>query len=121
MGCGTGITTCSWDCDKTGIDPAEKLIEKAKKKEGVYIIGQAENLPFEDNSFTCSIQFNTYMDGIAFGNRVADLAEAANHHPDLVVKWRKVDLSLTTHDAGGVTHLDIDLAGRIEELIGVAR
>ena len=76
---------------------------------------------FADNSFTCSIQFNTYMDGIAFVNRVAELAEAANHHPDLVVKWRKVDLSLTTHDAGGVTHLDIDLAGRIEELIGVAR
>ena len=76
---------------------------------------------FADNSFTCSIQFNTYMDGIAFVNRVADLAEAANHHPDLVVKWRKVDLSLTTHDAGGVTHLDIDLAERIEELIGVAR
>ena len=76
---------------------------------------------FVDNSFTCSIQFNTYMDGIAFVNRVADLAEAANHHPDLVVKWRKVDLSLTTHDAGGVTHLDIDLAERIEELIGVAR
>ena len=55
VGCGTGITTCSWDCDKTGIDPAEKLIEKARKKEGVYIIGQAENLPFEENSFTIVI------------------------------------------------------------------
>ncbi len=76
---------------------------------------------FAEGFLTCSVQFNTYMDGIAFVNRVAELAEAANHHPDLVVTWRKVDLSLTTHDAGGVTHLDVDLAGRLEDLIGAAR
>ena len=76
---------------------------------------------FADGSLTCSIQFKAYMDGIAFVNRVAELAEAANHHPDLVVTWRKVDITLTTHDAGGVTQLDIDLAGRIEEFIGAAR
>ena len=76
---------------------------------------------FAEGSFTRSVQFSSYMDGIAFVNRVAELAEAADHHPDLVVKWRKVDLLLTTHDAGGVTHLDIDLARRLEELIDAAQ
>lgn len=76
---------------------------------------------FADGSITRSFKFSTYMDGIAFVNRVAELAEAANHHPDLVVTWRKVVLSLTTHDAGGVTPLDIEMAGRVDELPGPSR
>lgn len=51
---------------------------------------------------------------IAFVVQVGFLAEAADHHPDLDVRWRRVRVALTTHDAGGLTQLDVDLAQRIE-------
>lgn len=44
---------------------------------------------------------------------VAEDAEAANHHPDIDIRWRKVTFRLTSHDAGGVTAKDVALAGRI--------
>lgn len=58
----------------------------------------------------------SFADAIAFVVRVGFLAEAADHHPDLDVRWRRVRVALTTHDAGGLTALDVDLARRIEEL-----
>ena len=48
--------------------------------------------------------FSTYLDGIAFVNRVAEAAEAANHHPDMRVGYRRVTIELSSHDAGGVTN-----------------
>jgi 4a-hydroxytetrahydrobiopterin dehydratase len=54
---------------------------------------------------------------IAFVNRVAELAEAANHHPDILVHgWNKVRLTLSTHSEGGLTAADFALAGQIDEL-----
>jgi 4a-hydroxytetrahydrobiopterin dehydratase len=51
---------------------------------------------------------------MAFVNRVAELAEAADHHPDIVVNYSRVTLSLTSHDAGGLTERDFRLAARID-------
>jgi 4a-hydroxytetrahydrobiopterin dehydratase len=53
---------------------------------------------------------------IAFVVQIGFLAEAADHHPDLDIRWRRVRVALTTHDADGLTQLDIDLAQRIEEI-----
>lgn len=58
-------------------------------------------------------RFTSYLAGIEFVRRVAVLAEAMNHHPDLLVGWRKVTVRLTTHSAGGLTRLDFELAGQI--------
>jgi len=52
---------------------------------------------------------------MVFVNQVADLAEAANHHPDISISWNKVTLRLTTHSAGGLTPLDFDLAEKINQ------
>jgi len=57
----------------------------------------------------------SFPDAIAFVVQVGFLAEAANHHPDIDIRWRTVHLALSTHDAGGLTELDFDLAGRIDE------
>ena len=62
--------------------------------------------------------FPSFMDGIAFVNRVAEAAEAADHHPDLDVRYTRVICTLSTHDAGGVTAADVKLAARIDELAG---
>jgi 4a-hydroxytetrahydrobiopterin dehydratase len=56
-----------------------------------------------------------FADAIAFVVRIGFLAEAADHHPDLDIRWRKVKVALTTHDAGGLTDLDVELARRIED------
>jgi 4a-hydroxytetrahydrobiopterin dehydratase len=56
----------------------------------------------------------TFLDAIAFVGRVGELAEAANHHPDIDIRWRTVRLALTTHDDGGLTRKDFDLAGAID-------
>lgn len=57
-------------------------------------------------------QFPSYLSGIEFVNKVARLAEAMNHHPVLHVGWRKVTMRLSTHSAGGLTALDLELARR---------
>jgi 4a-hydroxytetrahydrobiopterin dehydratase len=49
-----------------------------------------------------------------FVNAVADLAESANHHPDITVNYNRVSLALSTHDAGGLSQLDVDLAKRAD-------
>jgi 4a-hydroxytetrahydrobiopterin dehydratase len=51
---------------------------------------------------------------IAFVVRIGFFAEAADHHPDLDIRWRKVRVALTTHDAGGLTAHDVQLAQQIE-------
>jgi len=51
---------------------------------------------------------------IAFVNRVADAAEAANHHPDIDIRYNKVTIALTTHDEGGISDKDVALAERLE-------
>ncbi len=61
-----------------------------------------------------TFELPTFPDAIAFVTRVADRAEAANHHPDIDIRWRNVRIALTTHDAGGLTDLDFDLASEIE-------
>jgi len=61
-------------------------------------------------TFECS----SFAAAIAFVVQVGFLAERANHHPDIDVRWRKVKIALTTHSAHGLTNLDLDLATEIE-------
>ncbi|MFF5259781.1 4a-hydroxytetrahydrobiopterin dehydratase [Actinomadura viridis] len=58
----------------------------------------------------------SFMAGIEMVAEVARAAEAADHHPDIDIRWRTVTFALTTHSAGGLTAKDFDLAGRIDEI-----
>jgi 4a-hydroxytetrahydrobiopterin dehydratase len=60
--------------------------------------------------------FVNFVEAMRFVNRVARLAEAANHHPDITINYNRVKLVLTTHDEGGLTMKDFRLAGRINKL-----
>jgi len=64
-----------------------------------------------------SFQFKDFRSALAFVNRVGELAEEAAHHPDIDIRYNRVRLGLTTHDAGGLTAKDFDLAARTEKLI----
>lgn len=64
------------------------------------------------------LTFEDFGQAIAFVNRVAEVAEAANHHPDIHLHgWNKVCLELSTHSEGGLTRADLDMAARIDELL----
>jgi 4a-hydroxytetrahydrobiopterin dehydratase len=58
--------------------------------------------------------FPDFKRSMAFVNRVAGLAEAMDHHPDILINYSRVTLTLTSHDAGGLTDLDFRLAGQID-------
>ncbi|HUO49416.1 MAG TPA: 4a-hydroxytetrahydrobiopterin dehydratase [Acidimicrobiales bacterium] len=57
-----------------------------------------------------------FADSLAFVDGVGALAESMDHHPDIDIRWNVVTLRLSTHSAGGITDLDLELAGRIDAL-----
>jgi 4a-hydroxytetrahydrobiopterin dehydratase len=63
-------------------------------------------------------RFVDFVKAMAFVNRVADAAEAMNHHPDIDIRYNRVSLALSTHDAGGLTIFDFDLVQKIDGLGG---
>ena len=60
--------------------------------------------------------FADFKTALRFVNQVAEIAEAANHHPDIDIRWNKVWLSLSTHSKGGLTKADFTLARQIDRL-----
>jgi len=72
----------------------------------------------DGNAIRTSYERASFPDAIAFVVRIGYLAEAADHHPDLDVRWRTVHVILSTHDAGGITGKDFDLAQQIDAVAG---
>ncbi len=70
-----------------------------------------------DKSISRTFEFDEYMEGIDFVDGVAEIAEEANHHPDIDIRWCKVIVTLTTHSAGGLTEADFQLAEKIDTLV----
>jgi 4a-hydroxytetrahydrobiopterin dehydratase len=67
----------------------------------------------EGGALRRTFTFRDFAEAMAFVNRMAALAEEMNHHPDFCVRWNRVEVSITTHDAGGVTELDRRLAAKL--------
>ena len=70
----------------------------------------------EDDALVREFSFDSYLDGVGFARRVAELADRENHHPDLDIRYKRVIVRWSTHSAGGVTDRDRELAGRTSEL-----
>jgi 4a-hydroxytetrahydrobiopterin dehydratase len=70
----------------------------------------------EGDEIVRTYEFDDYMDGVDFASDVGAAADEAFHHPAIVIRWREVEVRFTTHDAGGITEQDIDLAGECNEL-----
>jgi len=84
------------------IEERLKQLDSSWRQEGKYIV----------RGFT----FPTFMEGIQFVNRVSEVAEELNHHPDIDISYKDVKLSISTHYKGGLTVRDFRLAGRIDAL-----
>jgi 4a-hydroxytetrahydrobiopterin dehydratase len=70
----------------------------------------------QDDALVTTVKLHDFAAALAFVNAVGAAAEAANHHPDIDIRWNTVRLALTTHDSGGLTLLDLALAGAIDRL-----
>ncbi|QLY32759.1 4a-hydroxytetrahydrobiopterin dehydratase [Nocardia huaxiensis] len=66
------------------------------------------------DSIARTVEAPSFLSGIELVRRVAVAAEAANHHPDIDIRWRRVTFTLSTHSAGGLTALDVALAHEID-------
>jgi len=66
-------------------------------------------------------RFKDFAEAFAFLTRVAAHAEAIDHHPEFTSRWNRVDFRLTSHDSGGVTTRDLELARAIDGLLGGSR
>jgi 4a-hydroxytetrahydrobiopterin dehydratase len=62
-------------------------------------------------------RFKNFREAMAFVNRVAELAEEQRHHPDITIRYNRVQLALSTHEAGGITERDVELARAIDALV----
>lgn len=80
---------------------------QAQKLSGWTVVG---------NELQSTRKFKDFVEAIAFVNSLVGPAEAAGHHPDLSISYNKVTISLTTHDAGGLTAKDFALAQQISQL-----
>ena len=76
-----------------------------------------ENWTEVDGALERTFELPSFPEALAFVNRVGDLAEAENHHPDLAISYRKVTLRWWTHTAGGITDRDRDLAEKSARLV----
>jgi len=68
----------------------------------------------EVNKLVKDFRFPSFRDAIVFVNRLATLADTAHHHPDIDVRYDSVRVTLTTHDVGGISDRDLDLAEQID-------
>ncbi len=75
-----------------------------------------ENWSEVDGALERTFSFGDFAEALAFVNRVGELAESENHHPDIRIDYSKVTLRWWTHTAGGITDRDVELAGRSNSL-----
>ena len=74
----------------------------------------------QGDSLTTTVRLHDFAAALEFVNAVGAAAEAANHHPDIDIRWNTVRLVLSTHDSGGLTLLDLALAAAIDRLTPTA-
>lgn len=68
----------------------------------------------EGGELVKTFKFESYLEGVEFARKCGEVAEEMNHHPDLLIQWRKVRVSISTHSAGGLTGLDFEYAKAVE-------
>jgi len=79
-------------------------------------LGDLPGWTVKDGAIAKTFKHDSFPEAVVFVNAVAHLAELANHHPDIDIRYSNITLALVTHDQGGITNKDVELARRIEEI-----
>lgn len=95
------------------------MIEALNEQERADALDGLPDWDYQDgrDAITRSFTFNGFSEAFAFMTQVALMAEKADHHPEWSNVYNRVDILLTTHDAGGLSARDVDLAGQIDTLV----
>ncbi|MEO8910803.1 MAG: 4a-hydroxytetrahydrobiopterin dehydratase [Gemmatimonadaceae bacterium] len=91
---------------------ADRLSDIAIQRE----LGNLQGWSRRGEVITKTYQFRNFLSGINFVTAVAKAADAADHHPDIDIRYTKVTCTLSTHSAGGITQKDLDMAKQIEKV-----
>ncbi len=70
---------------------------------------------YEFDVLTKEFKFNTYLEGVKFLSEIANLSEKLNHHPDLLLTYKKLNVKISTHDVNGISELDFEFISEIEK------
>lgn len=89
------------------------LLSESEIKDGLLTLNGWE---LRDGEIVKAFKLRNFVEAVGFVNRVAILAEKADHHPDILIQYRNVTLTLSTHSAGGLTEKDFNLAKQIDGL-----
>ena len=93
-----------------------KRPRKLPPEEIMLLLQELTEWQMEGNMIKREFRFQSYKAGIAFVNAVAHEADERDHHPELLVNWRRVEVRLTTHSEQGVTMLDLNLAREVNRI-----
>lgn len=81
-------------------------------------LGQLSGWERDGEAIARTFELADFVGSVAFVNKLVEPAEEMNHHPDVAVSWNRVTVSITNHEAGGITAADFELARRIDALAG---
>lgn len=90
--------------------------KKLSAEQIVELTSELETWVVEDVFLKKRFNFSNFAEALDFVNRAGATAEKLDHHPDITFGWGYAEFAITTHDAGGLTHNDFDLAKEIEEI-----
>lgn len=94
----------------------ELAYRKLEESEAKSALDSVSGWSIKDEKLTKDFKFETYKDGVVFASAVGFVADKLNHHPDILVGYAKVNVSVNTHDVGGLSPYDFELAKRIDAL-----
>jgi 4a-hydroxytetrahydrobiopterin dehydratase len=81
------------------------------------VLGDLDGWGLDGETFTRTFRFADFVHAVGFVEHLAEVAEEQQHHPDIDIRYNKVTLHLSSHDAGGVTMRDVRLAQAIQRLV----
>lgn len=94
--------------------PCEGKVKPYEKDDAVELLEQVPGWDLQDTYITRTYTCSDFKEAMQFVNKVADIAEAEDHHPDITIMYNKVTLTLTTHAINGLSENDFILAAKID-------
>lgn len=91
------------------------LLNEDEARDGLR--GLAPGWSVAGDALVRTVEFSSFLTAVRFITELAPVAERLDHHPDLRLSWRTVELSLSTHSAGGLTRLDLELGRELDSII----
>jgi 4a-hydroxytetrahydrobiopterin dehydratase len=96
-------------------------MDKLTDSELTAALGSLGNWTHDGDTIRRDVEAPQFLTGIDYVREVAEVAEQADHHPDIDIRWRTLTFVLTSHDSGGLTQKDVDMARAIDAIVGQRR